>query len=285
MEPVAKPTDLGPRAWWGSLLAAVRAFRERDLADRAAALTYYSVLSLFPFLIVLVSLLGMLGSDESIDRLLQITAELGSASSADTVEPAIEGIVRTSGRAAGAGLVLGILIGLWTASGYVGAFIRTSNSIHHVAETRPFRELRPLQLLITLAHVSLIAVVLLVVVLSGPIAEAIADELGVGETAQAAYAVTRWPLLAAVVVAMLTLLYRFSPDVERVAVRRVLPGSVLATLVWLLGSAGFNLYVSNFGSYSSTYGSLAGAIVFLIWLWITNIAVVLGAQVAYEFER
>jgi membrane protein len=263
----------------------VRAFRDRELTDDAAALTYYSVLSLFPFLIVLVSLLGMLGSDESIDRLLRIVDELGSASSVDTVKPAIEGIVRTSDGTAGAGLLLGIVVGLWTASGYVGAFIRTSNRIHGVTEERPFWKLRPRQLLITLALMSLIAVVLIVVVLSGPLAQAIGDELGVGETAQELYSVVRWPLLAAVVVGLITLLYRFSPDVERPRLRWILPGSLLATALWLLGSAAFNLYVSNFASYSSTHGSLAGVIVFLIWLWITNIAVVLGAQLSRELER
>jgi membrane protein len=281
----ARPTDLGAAGWWEALRAAVGAFRDRELTDNAAALTYYSVLSLFPFLIVLVSLLGMLGSDESIDRLLRIVDDLGAASSVDTVEPAIEGIVRTSGGTAGIGLVLGILVGLWTASGYVGAFIRTSNWIHGVTEDRPFWKLRPLQLLITLTLVSLIAVVLIVVVLSGPLAQAIGDELGVGETAQEVYSVARWPLLAAVVVGLITLLYRFSPDVGRRRLRWILPGSLLATILWLLGSAGFNLYVSNFGSYSSTYGSLAGVIVFLIWLWITNIAVVFGAQLSYELER
>jgi membrane protein len=281
----ARPTDFGAGGWWEALRAAVGGFRDRELTDNAAALTYYSVLSLFPFLIVLVSLLGMLGSDESIDRLLRIVDDLGAASSVDTVEPAIEGIVRTSGGTAGVGLVLGILVGLWTASGYVGAFIRTSNWIHGVNEDRPFWKLRPLQLLITLTLVSLIAIVLIVVVLSGPLAQAIGDELGVGETAQEVYSVVRWPLLAAVVVGLITLLYRFSPDIGRRRLRWILPGSVLATVLWLLGSAAFNLYVSNFGSYSSTYGSLAGVIVFLIWLWITNIAVVFGAQLSYELER
>lgn len=285
MEPVAKPSRLGPRGWWAALRAAVRGFRDRELSDNAAALTYYSVLSLFPFLIVVVSLLGMLGSDESIERLLRIVDELGSASAADTVEPAIEGIVRTSGGAAGAGLVVGIVVGLWTASAYVGAFIRTSNWIHGTTEDRSFWKLRPLQLLITLALVALIVVVLIVVVLSGPLARAIADELGIGQAAQEAYSIARWPLLCAVVVALLTLLYRFAPDVERGKLRWILPGSLLATALWALGSAGFNLYVSNFASYSSTYGSLAGVIVFLVWLWISNIAVVLGAQFAAELER
>lgn len=284
MEPQT-PSGRTSRTWWRALRDAAKRVREHDLTDYAAALTYYSVLSLFPFLIVLVSLLGMLDSEESIEHLLAIVDELGSATAADTVEPAIEGVVRTSGGAAGVGLVLGILVGLWTASGYVGAFIRASNRIHEVAETRPFLRLRPLQLAITLALVALIAVVLIVVVLSGPLARAIADELGIGAAAQDAYLIARWPLLAAVVVALLTVLYRFSPATGPLSLRSVLPGSLLATALWLLGSAAFNLYVSSFGSYASTYGSLAGVIVFLIWLWISNLAVVLGAQFGRELER
>jgi membrane protein len=284
MERVSGPADLTARAWWQALRDAVKSFREGDLTDNAAALTYYSVLSLFPFLIALVSLLGLLGSEGSIDGLLRITDQLGSGSAVDTVEPVLEDIVRGSGEA-GIGLVLGIAVGLWTASGYLGAFIRASNEIYGVEEDRPFWKLRPFQLLITLAIIAIIALVLIALFLTGPLAEAIADELGIGDPAQTAFALAKWPLLFVVVVAVIGLLYRFSANIEHQGMRWVLPGSLLATVLWLAGSFGFSLYVANFGSYGNTYGSLAGVIVFLVWLWITNIAVVLGAQFACELER
>jgi membrane protein len=281
---ITSPSGLTPRAWWQALRDAAKRFREADLNDNAAALTYYSVLSLFPFLIALVSLLGLLGSEESIDGVLRITDELGSSSAVDTVKPVVEGVVRSSGEA-GIGLVLGIAGGLWAASGYLGAFIRASNEIYGVEEDRPFWKLRPFQFLITLSITAIVALVLTALFLTGPLAEAIGDELGVGDTAQTTFGLVKWPLLFVVVVAVIGLLYRFSANIEHQGLRWVLPGSVLATVLWLAGSFAFSVYVANFGSYGNTYGSLAGAIVFLVWLWITNIAVLLGAQFACELER
>ena len=284
MERVERPTDLTPRAWWHALRDAAWQFRERGLTDNAAALTYYSVLSIFPFLIVLVSLLGILGSEESIDGLLRVTEELGSSSAVDTVRPVIENIVRDSPEA-GIGLVLGILVGLWAASGYVGAFIRASNEIHDVDEDRPFWKLRPLQILLTLVICLILALVLIALVLTGPLATAVANEIGLADAARTAFEIAKWTILFAVVAIVIGLLYRFSPDVEHQGIRWVLPASALTTVLWLIGSAAFSLYVSNFGSYANTYGSLAGVIVFLVWIWITNIAVVFGAQFDRELER
>ena len=284
MERVERPTDLTPRAWWHALRDSAWQFRERNLTDSAAALTYYSVLSIFPFLIVLVSLLGILGSEESIDAVLRITDELGSGSAVDTVQPVVENIVRDSPEA-GIGLALGILVGLWTASGYVGAFIRASNEIHDADEDRPFWKLRPLQLLLTLVICVILAVVLIALVLTGPLATAIADELGLADAARSAFGIAKWPVLFVVVAGVIGLLYRFSPDIEHQGLRWVLPASALTTVLWLIASAGFSLYVSNFGSYANTYGSLAGVIVFLVWIWISNIAVVFGAQFGCELQR
>jgi membrane protein len=281
---VEGPTDLTVRAWWQALRDGAKAFRDRDLSDNAAALTYYSVLSLFPFLVVLVSLLGVLGSQDSIDGMLRIVDDLGSGSAADTVRPVIENIVENSGTA-GVALVLGVAVGLWSASGYIGAFIRCSNEIYDVEEDRPFWKLRPVQLLMTLVMALIVCVVLLALVLTGPLADAIGTELGLGDTAVTLYSILKWPLLFAIVVGVIGLLYRFSPNARHAGLRWVLPGSLLATVLWLAASAGFSVYVANFGSYSGTYGSLAGAIVFLIWLWLTNLAIVFGAQFAAELER
>ena len=284
MERIQAPSDLTVRAWWQALRDAGKRFQENELTDSAAALTYYSVLSIFPGLIVLVSLLGVLGDSGTIDGVLSIVDELGSQSAVDAVQEPITNVIESSS-AAGLALVLGIAGALWSASGYVGAFVRASNRIYEVAEERPFWKLRPLQLLITVAMTLILAVVLIALVLSGPLAEAIGDEIGVGDTVRTAFSIARWPVLLAMVIGLIGLLYRFSPDVRHRRIRWIWPGAALATVLWLAASAGFSLYVSHFGSYANTYGSIAGVIVFLIWLWISNLAILLGAQFAAELER
>jgi membrane protein len=284
MERVEGPTDLTVRAWWHAFRDAVNRFRDRDLTDNAAALTYYSVLSIFPGLIVLVSLLGVLGNEGTVDSVLAIFNDLGSQSAVDAVDQPIDDIVESSDTA-GVALVLGVAAGLWTASAYVGAFIRTSNEIYGVEEDRPLWKLRPLQLLITLVMTLILAAVLLTIVLTGPLAEAIGTELGVGDAAMTAFGIAKWPVLFLVTVGVIGLLYRFSPNARHEGLRWILPGSLLATVLWLVASAAFSLYVANFGAYADTYGSLAGVIVFLVWLWLTNVAIVFGAQFGAELER
>ena len=273
-----------PRAWWHVLRDAAKAYQANNLGDRAAALTYYSVLAIFPGLIVLVSLLGVLGDQGTVDALLRIVGDLGDSSATDTLRAPLEKIVSSSGQA-GIALIFGTAVALYSASSYIGGFIRASNEIWKVGEDRPFYKLRPLQLVITLAMVLVLTAILFVVVLSGPLADAIGSEIGIGDTALQVWSIVRWPLLFATVVAVIALLYQVSPDTRHRGLRWLIPGSVLATTLWLVASAGFNVYVTNFGSYANTYGSLAGIVVFLIWLWLTNQAVLLGAQFAEELER
>jgi membrane protein len=272
------------RAWWHTLRDSVRRFRDEDLIDRAAALTYYSVLAIFPGLIVLVALLGVLGSEETVDSVLRIANQLGADSAVDAIEEPITDVVESS-TAAGVALVVGLAVALWSASAYVGAFTRAANSVYRVEEDRPAWKLRPRQLVITAVIVALLAVILTGIVLTGPLAEAIGDELGVADAALTAFAIAKWPLLVALVIAVISLLYRFTPNVRHRRLRWILPGAALATFLWVVASIAFSLYVSNFGSYADTYGSLAGVVVFLIWLWLSNCAVVLGAQFAAELER
>ncbi len=275
--------DLTMRAWWHALRDAGKAFNSENRTDNAAALTYYSVLSIFPGLIVVVSLLGVLGSQESIDGMLRIAEDLGSESAVDTLRGPIENIVAHSGEA-GVALIIGVLAALWSASGYVGAFIRTSNEIYGVEEDRPFWKLRPRQLAITVVMTVAVAVILTLLVVTGPLATAIGEEIGFGDTALTIWSIVKWPLLFFAVVCVIGLLYRYSPNSQHEGARWILPGSLVATVLWLVASAGFSFYVSNFGSYSNTYGSLAGGIVLLLWLWLTNVAVVFGAQFAAELE-
>ncbi len=284
MEQISSPRDLTARAWWQALRDAGKAFQAKSLTDNAAALTYYSVLSIFPGLIVLVSLLGVLGSEDSVAGLLRIAEDLGSSSAVDTLRGPIENIVESSGEA-GVALVIGIVAALWSASGYIGAFMRASNDIYGVEEDRPFWKQRPLQLLMTAVMTVIVALVLIAMVLTGPLPGAIGDELGLGNAVVTAWSLAKWPFLFAIVALVIGLLYRFSPNASHEGLRWILPGSVLATLLWVVASAGFSLYVANFGSYASTYGSLAGGIVLLLWLWLTNLAIVFGAQFAAELER
>lgn len=283
-EMIERPTQMTSRAWWHALRDAGKAFQSKNLTHHAAALTYFSVLSIFPGLIVLISLLGVLGSPDSIDGLLRIIEQLGSQSAVDTLRPPIENIVNNSG-GAGIALVIGIAAALWSASGYIGGFILVANEIWEVDEDRSFFKRRPLQLLITLVMTVSVAVILLMLVLTGPLVTAIGDEIGVGDTARTIFSIVKWPLLFGAVVLIIGFLYRVAPDVRHEGFRWLFPGALVATVLWLLGSIAFSFYVANFGSYSSTYGSLAGGIVLLLWLYLTNVAVVFGAQFAAELER
>lgn len=260
-------------------------FSEDNLTTWAAALTYYGVLALFPALIVLVSILGLVGDPKSTtDTLTEIVTKIGPQSAAETFSGPIEQI--TSGRSnAGIALVIGILVALWSASAYVGAFIQASNVIYETREGRPFWKLRPLQILVTLLMILLLAVIALGLVLTGPIVDAVADPIGVSGTAVTVWSIAKWPILTAAFVFMLAILYYASPNVTPRGFTWVTPGSVVALVGWIIASAGFAFYVANFGSYNKTYGTLAGVIVLLVWLWITNLAILFGHQLNAERER
>ena len=268
-----------------TLKRAVYEFKEDELTDRAAALTYYSVLSIFPALIALVSIVGLVWEPRTItDTLNDIVQSIGPSSAADTFEDPIRDITRSQG-GAGIGLVIGLAAAIWSASAYVGAFMRASNDIYEVEEGRSFFKLRPLQMLVTITLVLLLALVLAAVTLTGPVAEEIGDRIGLGSTATTVWDFVKWPVLGLVVLLMLALLYYAAPNAKLPGFKWITPGSVVAALVWVLASAGFALYVANFGSYNKTYGALAGVIIGLIWLWITNVAILLGAELNAEIER
>jgi membrane protein len=260
-------------------------FSEDNLTDSAAALTYYAVLSIFPALIAMISIVGLVGNPQTVTKTLtDIISQVGPASAVDTFKGPIEGLAKSSGTA-GVMVVVGILAALWTASGYVGAFMRASNVIYEVEEGRSFIKLRPLQMLVTLVLVVMLALVLVALVLTGPIAGAVGSAIGLSGTAVTVWNIAKWPVLFAVVVVMITLLYYASPNAKLGGIKSILPGSALAIVVWLVASVGFAFYVANFGSYNKTYGALGGVIVFLVWLWITNVAILLGAEVNAERER
>jgi len=263
----------------------VREFRDDNLTDWAAALTYYGVLALFPAIIALVSIVGLFGDpDETTEALNEIVSDLGPSSAAETFRGPIESITANR-ETAGALFVAGFAVALYSASAYVGAFMRASNVIYEVEEGRPFWKLRPLQIAVTLVMVLLVAVVSLALVLSGPLATSVGDAVGLSDSLVDTYRYAKWPLLALVVLLMLSLLYYASPNVRLPGYRWLTPGSVLALTLWVVASAAFALYVGNFGSYDKTYGTLGGVVSFLVWLWITNIALLLGAELNAELER
>ena len=268
-----------------TLKRTVTEFKEDELTDRAAALTYYAVLSIFPALIALVSIVGLVFDPERITRALtDLVSSIGPASAVDTFTGPIQTLTQSSSTA-GLMLIVGIAAALWTASGYVGAFMRSANVMYEVEEGRSFVKLRPLQMLVTLLLVLLLALVLVAVVLTGPLAEAVGSAIGLGSAAVTAWDNAKWPVLVAVVVVMIALLYYASPNAKLGGVKAILPGASLAVVVWLIASAGFAFYVANFGSYDKTYGALGGVVVFLVWVWLTNVAILLGAELNAERER
>jgi membrane protein len=281
----ARPHRLGTRAWGATLKRTVKEFQEDNLTDWAAALTYYAILALFPALIALVSIVGLVADPRTVtDALNQIVSDLGPGTASKTFSGPIESITANR-QAAGVLFVMGLAGALYAASGYVGAFIRASNVIYEIEEGRPFWKLRPLQLGVTLVMVMAVAVVFLALALSGPLAGAVGNAVGLSDVAVTVYGLAKWPILAVLVLTMLALLYYSSPNVKIHGVHWITPGSILALVLWVLASAVFALYVANFGSYDKTYGTLGGVVTFLVWLWITNIAVLLGAELNAELER
>jgi membrane protein len=268
-----------------TLKRTVAEYREDNLGDWAAALTYYGLLSLFPMLIALVAVVGLVGDPQSTTRTVtDIVTRIGPQSGAKTFRGPIESITSHRG-SAGILFVVGLATAVWSASGYIGAFIRASNVIYESPEGRPFWKLRPLQLAVTLAMLVMLAAVLLAIVLTGPVVRAVANPLGVGETAITVWKYSKWPLLAALFVLMIDLLYYASPNAKLRGFVWMTPGALVALVLWAIASVGFAVFVANFGSYDKTYGTLGGVVVLLVWMWITNVAILLGHQLNAERER
>ena len=260
-------------------------FRDDNLSDWAAALTYYGLLSLFPALIAMVSLIGIFGDPVSTTRTItEILTELGPESAAETFSGPVESVA-SSQTTAGFAFVLGLAAALWSASGYVGAFVRASNVIYETPEGRPFWKLRPLQIAVTVAMIAMMGLLAVGLVLTGPIVDAVAGPVGLSDTAVTVWNVAKWPVMAALFVTMVSVLYYASPNAKLRGFHWVTPGGVVAIVVWALASAAFAFYVSNFGSYDKTYGTLGGLIALLVWFWLTNLAILFGHQLNAEIER
>jgi membrane protein len=282
-----KPTKLRQlqwRTWRGVAVRAARGFMDHDCTDRAAALTYYGVLALFPSAIVVVAMVGLVANGEqAINNILDIFRDLAPGS-VDSVRGPLTQVVGRH-RSASVLLSFGLIGAVWSASGYVGAFTRASNVIYGVREGRPFYLLRPVQLLIALASLVLLAVVVLGLVVSGPVAEAVGNALHAGGTARALWSFGRWPVLALIAGVLLSLLGWLAPNVRQPKLRWLTVGGVVTLLVWVALSAGFGVYVAHFSSYDVTYGSLGAVVAFLVWLYLSNCAVLLGVEINAELQR
>jgi len=279
-----KPSELSGRSKRQTLKRTISEFQEDNLTDWAAALTYYGLLSLFPALLALVSIVGLVADPAATVAVLEDIVAQISPSAVDTLAGPIESL--TANRAAaGIAFVIGLVLAIFSASGYIGAFMRASNSIYETREGRPFWKLRPLQMLVTVAMLLLLVAVTLALVLTGPIVELVAAPLGIESTAVTIWDYAKWPVMLLVVVTMFSVLYYAAPNVRQPGFRWLTPGSVFALLIWILASVGFAVYVANFGSYDKTYGTLGGVVTFLVWLWLTNVAVLLGAELNAELER
>jgi membrane protein len=277
------PTDIKRGGWGAVLKRTVKEFREDNLTDWAAALTYYGVLALFPALIALVSIVGLLGQSTINGLKSNIQAIPAAGQAKQIILNAITDISSHRG-AAGLALILGLALALWSASGYVGAFMRASNAIYETPEGRPFYRLRPLQMLVTFVMLVLIALCAAAIVVTGPITAKVGQAVGLGSTAQTVFDIAKWPFILLVVSFIFSLLYFASPNVKQPGFKWITPGGILAVLIWIAASALFALYVKFFPN-NKTYGSFGGVIVFLMWLWISNIAILLGQEMNAELER
>jgi membrane protein len=270
---------------FSTLRRTVTEFSEDNLSDWAAALTYYGLLAMFPALIALVGLIGLIGDPKSTSTTItQIVTKIGPASAAQTFAGPITSITSHKSTAGILGIV-GVVVALWSASSYIGAFMRASNVIYETPEGRPIWKLRPLQMLVTLVMLILLVLVALALVLTGPIVTAVAGPLGIGGTAVSVWNIAKWPVLLIVVITMLAVLFYAAPNVKLAGFQWVTPGALFALVVWLIASAAFAFYVANFGSYDKTYGTLGGLVIFLVWLWLTNTALLLGMELNAERER
>jgi len=277
------PTDLGGKGWFATLKRTIREFKEDNLTDWAAALTYYGILAIFPALLALVSILGLMG-DSATQSLIDNLGKVAPGPAQEIFTNAIKNLQKSQG-AAGILFIVGIALALWSASGYVAAFMRASNAIYDVEEGRPIWKSVPTRVLTTLVLLVMLAAVVIGVTLTGGLAKQAGNVLGVGSTAVDVWNIAKWPVILVVVITMFAILYWATPNVKHPKFRWISPGGIVGVLLWLLASAAFAFYVANFASYNKTYGALGGVIVFLTWLWISNIAILLGAEFNAELER
>jgi membrane protein len=277
------PTDLPKRSWGAVLKGTLKEFKKDELTDRAAALTYYGILALFPALLALVSLLGIVGQSAT-QQVLDNIQKLAPGAARDVLSNAVQQMQGNSGLGSIMAIV-GLALAIWSASGYVAAFIRSANAVYDVPEGRPVWKVMPVRLGVTVVLMVIAVISAVIVVFTGGLARQVGTALGIGDTFLTVWSIAKWPALVLLVTVMIAILYWATPNAKVRGFRWITPGSFLALLIWMIASAAFALYVANFASYNKTYGALAGVIIFLVWLWITNLAILLGLEFDAEMNR
>jgi membrane protein len=265
--------DLGRRV--------IHEIQEDDCWGRAAQLAYYFLFALFPFFLVLTTLLGYLPVPNLMDRLMEMLAEMLPGDALRLVQDNVREIV-TSQR--GGLLSFGILAALWTSSSAITAIVDGLNRAYDVQEGRPYWKVRLIAIVLTVG-LSLFIIVSLVLLTFGPqIGGWIADQVGLGSVFQIAWNLLRWPVIVGLIVLAMALVYYVAPDVEQ-RWQWITPGSLVAVVGWLLASLGFSFYVNNFASYNATYGSIGAVIVLLTWMYVSGFFVLLGGEINAEIEH
>jgi membrane protein len=278
-----QPTDIPKDSWPTILKRTFKQFGEDKLTTWAAALTYFGILSLFPMLLALVSVLGVIGPSAT-QPLLDNLGSVAPGPAKDILTNVLTSIQSNQGGSTVA-LIIGLVVAIWSASGYIGAFMDAANNVWDAPEGRPIWKKIPVRLGVTIVLLVLLTATALAVVFTGPLAEKAGDIIGLGSTFVSVWSIAKWPILLLIVSFMISLLYWACPNVKQPGFPWVTPGGLLAVVLWIIASALFAFYVANFSSYNKTYGSLGGVIVFLTWLWITNIIILLGAEFNSEMER
>ncbi|PNG19724.1 YihY/virulence factor BrkB family protein [Streptomyces cahuitamycinicus] len=277
------PKDLPKRSWGAVLKGTLKEFKKDELTDRAAALTYYGILALFPALLALISLLGIVGQSAT-QQVLDNIQKLAPGAARDVLTNAVNQMQGNAGLGSIMAIV-GLALAIWSASGYVAAFIRSANAVYDVPEGRPVWKVLPVRLGVTVVLMVIAVISAVIVVFTGGLARQVGTALGIGDTFLTVWSFAKWPVLIILVTVMIAILYWATPNAKVRGFRWITPGSFLALLIWMIASAGFALYVANFASYNKTYGALAGVIIFLVWLWITNLAILLGLEFDAEMNR
>ena len=277
------PESPGGVGTGATLKRTFKEFSADNITDWAAALTYYSVLAIFPAIIALVSIVGLVG-DSATQSLLDNVGKVAPGPAKDILTGAIENLASSKG-AAGIAFVVGLVLALNSASSYISAFTRASNSIYDVEEGRPIWKLKPQQIGITLALLLMLVVVTVAVAVSGPLAKEVGKVVGVGDSAVKVWDLAKIPVILLVVSFMFAFLYKTAPNVKQPGFKFWSPGGIVALVIWVIASLLFALYVANFASYNKTYGSLGAVVAFLVWLWITNLAILFGAELNSELQR
>ncbi|MEU4422768.1 YihY/virulence factor BrkB family protein [Actinoplanes sp. NPDC024001] len=278
-----KPSQLRFKGVFAAVRRTFKQFSEDNISDWAAALTYYGVLSIFPAMIVLISLLGLVGTDGQ-KAVSDAIKEIAPNDQLQNLVQTVLGQVKDQGTA-GFAAIIGLLVAFWSASGYIAAFMRASNAIYDVPEGRPVWKTLPIRVGVTALVGVMLVLSAAIVIFTGDIARVVGEQIGLGEVAVTTWSIAKWPVLVALVSLMFAVLYWASPNAKTGGFRWVSPGGIFAVVLWVAASAAFAIYLANFANYNKTYGTLGGVIAFLVWLWISNIAIMLGAELDAELER